>query len=614
MTTATVERERAEIDALVEGRTLVDLFDRNATEHGDRPAIHWKDGDLWKHLTWSQYRRAAHRVAAGLSTLGIGSGDFVAIQAGNRPEHVIADMGAVHLGATGVTIYSTLQAEQVRFIADNCSARVAVLENLDFMKRWEEIKDSLPSLTHVVLIEGAENYETVDWVLSWDDLLERGSQALEEDPGLVERARSGITPDSLATLIYTSGTTGTPKGVMITHRNVLWTAESVYRVAQPPPNPRLVSYLPLAHIAERMTSHYNGIYLAGEVFYCPDMAVVLEYIQKARPTIFVGVPRVYEKIHARLMAGFEQHEKRNLVFRALDNATGVVMAEQAGAKPGIVDRAQHALFDKLVFSKVRAQLGMDQVHVAITAAAPIDPEIIVFFNALGIRMGELYGMSEDTGPATANPPDANKIGTVGPALPGVEVRLGDDGEVLIRGGIVAAGYYRMPEQTAETFDGDGWLHSGDLGEMDADGYLKIVGRKKDIIITAAGKNVAPAALETSVKQHPLVAQACMVGDRRNYLTMLIALDAEEAPAWAEAHGLPYADLASFSALPEVHDEMQRILDEANGHVARVEQVKKFHIVPDDWSPASGEVTPTLKLKRNVVLDRYAGDIDEMYAE
>lgn len=614
MTTATVERERADIDAVVEGQTLVDLFERNAAEHGDKPAIHWKDGDLWKFLTWSQYRRAAHRVAAGLAALGVEPGDFVAIQSGNRPEHVIADMGAVHAGAAGVTIYSTLQSEQVQFIADNCSAKVAVLENLEFMKRWEEIKGSLPALTHVVLMEGAENYETLDWVLSWDELLDRGEQALSEDSGLIERITSEITPESLATLIYTSGTTGTPKGVMITHRNVLWTAESVNRVAQTPPNPRMVSYLPLAHIAERMTSHYNGMYLAGEVFYCPDMADVLEYIQKARPTLFVGVPRVYEKFHARLMSNFDQHEKRDLVVKALDNATELVTAEQNGNRPGFRARAQHAVFDKLVFSKVRAQLGMDQVHVAITAAAPIDPDLIVFFNALGIRMGELYGMSEDTGPATANPLDANKIGTVGKALPGVEVTLADDGEVLIRGGIVAAGYYRMPEQTAETFDADGWLHSGDLGEVDEDGYLRIVGRKKDIIITAAGKNIAPATLETAMKQHPLVAQVCMVGDRRNYLTMLIALDAEEAPGWAEANGLEYTDLSSFSGMPEVHEEIQRTLDEANRHVARVEQVKKFHIVPDDWTPGSGEVTPTLKLKRNVVLDRYADDIERMYAE
>lgn len=606
-------RERREIDAVVEGKTLVDYFDRNAERYPDQPAIHWKEGDVWKNLTWSQYRSRAHEAAAGFLALGLEPGDFVAIQAGNRPEHALADLGAVHGGGTGVTIYSTLTSSQVQYIADNCSAKVAVLEDLSFMKRWEEIKGSLPNLRYVVLMEGAENYPTTDWVLSWEDLLAKGREALAADADLVARTRATITPETLATLIYTSGTTGTPKGVMITNYNVAWTAETLRRSVNPPANPRLVSYLPLAHIAERVATHYTGIYLAGEVYYCPDLSQVLDYIQKAKPQIFFAVPRVWEKFHSRLIGRFEENEKKDLIYKALDNALAVKRAEQEGTGAGFLPKLKATVFDKLVFSKVRAQLGMDEVSVAVTAAAPISPDLLYFFQAIGIPLYELYGMSETTGPATTNRPGQNKIGSVGPALPGVEVSLADDGEILMRGGVITAGYYKMDAESAETFDADGWLHSGDLGHIDEDGFLSIVGRKKEIIITAAGKNVAPAKLETAMKNHHLVSQACMIGDQRRYLTMVIALDAEEAPAWAAANGVEFKDLATFSRDPKVLAEIQGALDKANEEVARVEQVKKFVVVPDDWTPDSGEITPSLKLKRRVVLEKYAAEIDGMYA-
>ncbi len=615
MTSDTTLRERREIDAVVEGKTLVDIFGRNADRFPDQPAIHWREGTVWKHLTWSQYRTLVHEVAAGLRSIGVDAGSFVAVMAGNRPEHAAADLAAMHAGGTSVTVYSTLTSDQIEYIANNCEAKVAVLEDLSYMKRWEEIKDKIPSLTHIVLMEGAENYSTTDWVLSWDEVVERGRAALAENPGLVDQWTTAITPDTMATLIYTSGTTGVPKGVMISHRNVVWTAECIRRAANPPNNPRLVSYLPLAHIAERLATHYNGVYLAGEVYYCPDLTEVLDYIQKARPQVFFAVPRVWEKFHTRLMSRFEDHEKRDLIMKALDNALEVEQAKSEGRNPGLLAKGKAALFDRLVFSKVRGEMGLDDLTIAVTAAAPIDPSVIYFFNAIGVPLYELYGMSETTGPATTNRPGMqNKVGTVGPALPGVEVEIADDGEVLMRGGVIAAGYWKLPDESAESFDPDGWLHSGDLGTLDADGYLSIVGRKKEIIITAAGKNVAPAKLETAVKNHPLISQACMIGDRRKFLTMVVALDGDEAPAWAEANGIEFTDLGEFSKNPKVVEEIQRVVDDANEHVARVEQVKRFHIVPDEWTPDSGEITPSLKLKRRVVLEKYAGDIEEMYAD
>jgi long-chain acyl-CoA synthetase len=487
------------------------------------------------------------------------------------------------------------------------------LEDLSFMKRWEAVKSDLPALTRVILMEGAENYDTVDWVLSWDDLLERGRAALADDPGLVARIAATARPEGLATLIYTSGTTGVPKGVMVTHRNVMWTAECVRRGINLADNPRMVSYLPLAHIAERMSTHYLGAYLAGEVWYCPDVGLVLEYVTKARPTLFVAVPRVWEKFHNRLEARFGEDPKREKLIRnAVAHGEAIMRATQAGKSPGLIARLKLALFERLIFSKVRHGLGMDALHIAITAAAPVSADLIYFFRGIGIPLFELYGMSETTGPATTNLPDAEKIGSVGRALPGIEVVLGEDAEILMRGGVIAAGYYGASQETAEAFDSEGWLHSGDLGRLDEDGFLFIVGRKKEIIINAAGKNIAPAKLETALKNHQLVAQACMIGDGRQYLSMIVALDPEEAPVWAEKHGVAFTDLATFSRLPEVKAEIQRALDSANQDVSRVEQVKKFVIVPDAWTPDSGEITPSLKLKRRVVLEKYSSDIESMY--
>jgi long-chain acyl-CoA synthetase len=609
MTQEAVLAERAAIDAEVEGKTIVDYLNRNADRHGDQAAIHYKDGD-WKSLNWREYRQAVHEAAAGLQDLGVGGDEFVAIMAGNRPEHVIADYAAIHAGATAVTIYSTLAASQIQYIADNCKATVAILEDLEFMKRWEEIRSELPNLRYVVLMSGAENYDTVDWVLSWDDLIMRGKKRLSADPDSVTRAADAITPSTLATLIYTSGTTGTPKGVMISHRNVVWTAECLRRAADIDLGPRMVSYLPLAHIAERLATHYLATYLAGQVWFCPNLAGVLEYIQEARPTVFVGVPRVYEKFHSRLTARFaETHGiKKTLLDRALDANRKRVLAEQEGKSGPMLA----GLLDSIVLSKVREQLGMDQVEIAITAAAPINPDLVLFFQTLGIPLFELYGMSETTGPATTNLPGAFRIGSVGKAIPGVEVELAEDDELLMRGGVITDGYYKLPTDTAESFDKEGWLHSGDLARIDEQGFVWIIGRKKEIIITAGGKNIAPAKLETILGNHPLISKACMVGDGRKFLAMVIALDHEEAPAWAGANGLEYTDLADFSRLTEVRSEVERAVKEANETVSPVEQVKKWIVVPDEWTPDSGEVTPSLKLKRKVVLDKYSEEIEGLY--
>jgi long-chain acyl-CoA synthetase len=391
---------------------------------------------------------------------------------------------------------------------------------------------------------------------------------------------------------------------------VVWTAECLRRAADIDIGPRMVSYLPLAHIAERLATHYLATYMAGQVWYCPSLAGVLEYILEARPTLFVGVPRVYEKFHSRLNSRFaETHGiKKRLLDMALAANEKRVLAEQSGKSGPMLA----GVLDSVVLSKVREGLGMDQVEIAITAAAPISPDLILFFQTLGIPLFELYGLSETTGPATTNVPGAFRIGSVGKALPGVEVELADDDELLIRGGVITDGYYKLPDDTKESFDNEGWLHTGDLARVDEDDYVWIIGRKKEIIITAGGKNVAPAKLETALGNHPLISKACMIGDGRKFLSMLIAIDHEEAPAWAQSNGLEYLDLASFSQLPEVKAEIERAVKEVNETVSPVEQVKKWIIVPDEWTPDSGEVTPSLKLKRRVVVDKYAAEIERLY--
>lgn len=612
-----VQQERAAIDAAIGDMRVIDVLNRNAERFGDKPAAHWMENGERKTINWAQYQQQVNVIAAGLISLGVQPKDFIGLMAGNRPEHVLADIGVMAAGATPVTFYSTLATPQVEYIAGHADVKVAVIENLEFMKRWEAAKPNLPGLEYVVLLEGAENYDTTEWVLSWDDLLARGTALMADRPDAVAQAHADVKPDDLATLIYTSGTTGTPKGVMISQRNVVWTTECTARTVPIPDHPRYVSYLPLAHIGERMASHYMGLWTAGSVHYIPDLSMVAEGVQAAKPQVFFAVPRVWEKFQAGLMARLEaepNERRRKLALGAIDHAVAMVELEQSGGRPSFMQNLKSTLFERLVFSKIRSGLGLDELTIAISAAAPISADLLTFFRAIGIPVFELYGMTESSGPGVTNRPGANKIGSVGQAMPGVEIATAEDDEIMIRGGLVTQGYYKNDEATAETYTDDGWLLTGDLGKIDDDGYLTLIGRKKEIIITAAGKNIAPAKLENYVKEHGLVSQACVVGDGRKYITMLVAIDGEAAPAWAERQGIPFTDLASFAQHETVRAEIDQLVESANNHVARVEQAKKWVIIGDDWTPESGELTPSLKLKRRVVLENYAADIDQMYAE
>ena len=610
-----VLKERESIDRMVEGKTVCDLFARTMQEYGTEPALSWGEGKTWRTLTWQEYRDRVAEAAMGLGTLGVGRGDFIAIMARNRPEHVIADMGAVHAGATPVSFYNTLAPEQIAYIAGHCDAKVAIIEGREFMERWEKVKAELPSLEHVVLIEDSEDFADYEWVVSWDDLLARGREALERDGEAFERSWRGVQPDDAATLVYTSGTTGAPKGVIVTHRNVLWACESLDRTGVYPVGLRAVSYLPLAHSLERLATHYLGIFKAARIYFCPEITQVAEVVPEVHPDAFAAVPRLWEKLQAGILAAISAEpnaRRKKLALHALDVGRRAARLEQEGRPVPIGLRLQRALFERLVYSKIRQKIGLDECRMAVTGAAPISRDVLEFFLGIGLPLHEGWGMTETTAAATLTREGAVRLGTVGPPIPGVEVKLGEDGEVLIRGGLVSPGYYKDPEKTNEALDEEGWLHTGDVGALDPDGHLRIVDRKKELIITAGGKNISPANLENLLKQHPLIGQACAIGDRRPFVSALVVLDAEAAPGWARGNGVPFTDLAQFSVEPRVVQEIQRAVDEANQRVSGVERIKRFKILPAEWTVDGEELTPTLKLKRRVIHQKYAEEIEELY--
>jgi long-subunit acyl-CoA synthetase (AMP-forming) len=608
-----IQTARELILSKVRGKTLGDLLLRNAQQSGDAPAYSYKEGTIWRTESWRRLREQVLDVGCGLASLGLVRGDVVAVMAANRPEHLMAVLGAAHAAATPSTLYSTLTAEQIQYVADNCSARVAILENRGYMERWVEILDKLPRLEHVVLMQDAEAFRSVEGVQvhSWQELCERGASSREEHG---ERWREA-KPEDAATIIYTSGTTGPPKGVALTHLNCLWEAEALDRTARLPDGVSNVSYLPLAHIAEQILSIYIPLQKAAHVYYCPVVTEAVEYVKEARPIFFFGVPRVWEKMRAGIttkMAQAPSPLKRKLARAAIDAGLELVRLQQRGEAPLLWLRLRHALLERLVLGKVRAALGLDRCAFAASAAAPLPVDVSEFFAALGLPIVEVYGMTETTGVATCPDPKKIKIGTVGPALPGVELVLAADGEVLVRGPNCTPGYINRPEATAELIDADGWLHTGDIGVQDSEGYIRIVDRKKELIITAGGKNISPANLENALKEHPLVGQALAYGDRKPFVVALIVLDGEVAPGWARERGIAYADLAELAGHPQVQAEVDRAVAAANERVARVEQVKRFSILPAEWTAESEELTPTMKLKRRVIHAKYSDEIEGLY--
>ena len=634
-----MKNREASVTSVVDGKTIIDYFNQNADEFPDYPALNTPINDEysgWDSTSWSEYRELVHNLAAGLIDIGFSQRDNGFIVSDNTKEHFISDLSIMHAGGTPSTIYKQLKGGQIAYISNLLDAKIAFVGNSELFEEVNKAKKECKNLEYIILIEDYEQHKDLDYVLNFQEIIENGKRLNESDSSKLENAIASVTPQSLACLIFTSGTTGNPKGVMITHENVLWTAQSLFaETVQLSTNPRIVSYLPMAHIAARLGDHYQSIYRRGQIFPVPVLEDMAKALPTIKPSIFLAVPRVWERFQSGLLNKINESDKKDLALKAIDNGLERVEYEQRGEKPPIGIRLKDAIFKKLVFEKSFKQgLGLDSTEIFATAAAPMNPEVHKWFHAIHIDVTEIYGMTEDTGPATIGIPNhaidyvknmfksgsvpipevLNPIGKVGIPLAGTEVKVLDDGELCIKGKHVASGYYKLEEETKETFDNDGWLHTGDLAEIDENGYVKIVGRKKEIIITSGGKNIAPVEIEDYVKPHTLVGQICVVGDGKKFLSALIVLDGDGgAEKWAEENGVEY-NIRDMSKNSKVVEAIQEQIDEANSKVARVQQIKKFTLLENEWTDSSGELTPTLKLKRNVIAERYKNEIESMYEE
>jgi long-chain acyl-CoA synthetase len=527
----------------------------------------------------------------------------------NIPEFHVVDLAVVFCGATPISIYNSSPPDQVAYLAGHSSARVGVVEDARFAERFTAVRDELPKLEHLVVLDDAG--DRGDAIVGGGDV--RGSDVLGgHDPIDLRQALDRITPDSLATVIYTSGTTGPPKGVMLSHYNVVWTAQGYLDLLGiDPVGFRAISYLPMAHIAERMSGHYLAAIGGFEVTTCPEPALIGQYLREVHPQTMFGVPRVWEKIHAGIQAALAADPTARTRFDdAVATAEPIAERRLTGTTTA-ADEETWARLDAAAFRSVRELVGLDALQFAVTGAAPIPPELIRWYRATGVPMSEIYGLSETTGPMTWDPYDV-QVGTVGRAFPGVEVFLADDGEVCCRGGNIFVGYLDDPDKTAAALEADGTFHSGDLGDIDGDGYLRIVDRKKELIITAGGKNVSPANLEAALKTIAAIGQACAVGDSRPFVSALVVLDPEVAPAWFRERGIEAGSLAELADDPRAHDELQRAVDGVMARFSTAERVRKIAVLADEWLPDGDELTPTSKLKRRGILTKYAPHIEAIY--
>jgi long-chain acyl-CoA synthetase len=592
-------RDRSAVSAL----TVAQAFRITAAQRAGEVAIRTKDDAFT--ITWGELRERVDALAGGLAKLGVQRGDTVALMLSNRPEFHLCDLAAMMLGATPFSIYNTYSAEQIGYLLGDADAKVAICEQ-QFLAQVLEARAAAPRLEHVIVVDGDAPAGT----LALADV--EGSNADFDVEASVARLRG----DDVLTLIYTSGTTGPPKGVQLIHRNLIAAIEGLDELIEFPEDGRVISWLPAAHIAERNAHHYLPIVFGLQITCCDDPRQVLSYLPEVRPSWFFAVPRIWEKLKAGLetMLAAQPDDQQQRTQAALDAALRKVRLEQAGEEVPRELAEQVREADEQIFAGLRAMLGLDQVESINVGAAPTPVEVLEFFHAIGLPLSELWGMSETCGAGSVNPIEKIKIGTVGPPAPGVQIKLADDGEVLVKSDVVMAGYRNQPEKTKEAFTDDGWLRTGDIGEFDDDGYLKIVDRKKELIISAAGKNMSPANIEATLKSaSPLIGQACCIGDARPYNTALIVLDPDFAPAWAATQGIADATLETLAHDERVTAAVQEGVDAANSKLARVEQIKRFQIVEGDWLPSGDELTPTMKLKRKPIAQKYAASIEAMYS-
>lgn len=587
--------------------TIVRRLLANATTRPSAIAYYAKQQGSWQPTTWARFVEEIRTVARALIALGLGKGERVSILGFNRPEWTIFDHAAMMAGGVPAGIYTTCSAEEVHYILDHSESRVVLVENEQQLAKVLARRGELPRLEAIVMMRGARPPADQAGVLSWEELEAR---AAEVEEAALQARIDALAEADLATLIYTSGTTGPPKAVMLSHGNLAWTASTLVAIAPDRgESDYSLSYLPLSHIAEQMGTIHLPATVGSTVYYAESMERVPDNLKEARPTVFFGVPRIWEKFHAVMNARLAAATgvKKALVQRCRKVCLEVHRRRASGLPIGVGLGLQYRLLTRLVTDKVKQAIGFDRVRHLATGAAPLASEILEFFASMDMPLLEVYGQSEGSGPTTYNRAQQGKIGTVGPPLPGVEVKIAEDGEVLVRGPNVFMGYLKDAAATAETIE-EGWLRSGDLGALDEQGFLSITGRKKEIIITSGGKNITPRNIEEALKQSALISEAVVIGDRRKFLTVLVTIDdaaAKQLQAQPRGEGETEAQALG--------KEVQRIIDEVNPRMARVEQIKRFTILPKPLSIEGGELTPTMKLKRSVVAKKYAKEIEAMYA-
>lgn len=579
-----------------------------------RAALWYKDQRTWKNYTWEAYAKAITRFAGALISLGFEAGGCTAIIGNNSPEWLIADIGTMAAGGCPAGIYQTSTQEQAFYVADHCEAQVLVVEDLGLFHALglDQNRGKLSKVKKFVLIRDAEKVDADD-VISFEEFLTLGDAHEAE----VAQRRAAIKPEDLATLIYTSGTTGPPKGAMLSHENLAWTARrAIEAVGEVGEDDCVVSYLPLSHIAEQMFSIHLAITAGYPIWCCDDISKVKETLVVARPTLFLAVPRVWEKFRVALEARFSEATgpKRKILDLSLKTGrdVGEKVVEKGIAGLSLPERAQFELAQRLFGNKLKAALGLDRLKVAVSGAAPIGKDVLEFFLATGIIIHEVYGQSEGSGPSSFNfpRPGERRIGSVGKAFPGAEIKIAEDGEILVKGKNVFKGYFKDPESTSETLI-DGWLHSGDVGRLDGEGFLYITDRKKDLLITAGGKNVAPQNIESKLREIDGISQAFVIGDRRKFLSALLTLDPERAPALARERGWP-EDLDSLATHVDFLAHVDHGVEKANAALARYESVRKYKVLATDFTTESGELTPTQKMKRKVINENHADIIESLY--
>ncbi|MEM6292208.1 MAG: AMP-binding protein [Myxococcota bacterium] len=585
-------------------RTVMEVFERVADRKAEQPALRWKQGDAWKSKSWSQYRDEVHQAAKAFIHLGLEPGKSVSLIGFNCAQWVVANIAAIYAGARPAGIYTTNSPEQCQYVSSHSEAQIVVCEDQAQLDKFLEVRDQLPEVKAFVLMKGDSSH---DDVYGWPEFLALSEKVGDDD---LKARMDAQKPDDVCTFIYTSGTTGNPKAVMISHDNITWTAKAALDTLGYSEGDLVVSYLPLSHIAEQIMSLHGPMVTEGTTAFAQSIEKLGDNLKELRPTMFLAVPRVWEKIQAKIVAAASANTglKKKIGTWARGQGLAGGFADQKGQPRPFF----YGIADKLVFSKVREQLGLDRSRIQITSAAPISRDTLEFFLSLGVPIMEVYGMSECTGPATVSVPGKYATGKVGPKMPGTELKIAEDGEVLMRGRHVFKGYFKNPDATAEAIDDDGWLHSGDIGVIDDDGFLQITDRKKDLLITAGGENIAPQVIEGQLKAIPAVSQAVVVGDRKKHLSALLTLDETKLEAVKAESGSGASAMADLAADDKVKEWLFAQVEEINKSLARVQTIKKIAVLPADLSIEGGELTPTMKVKRKIVNKKYAEIIDGFY--